>query len=82
MGRNERVGGDMSKLPSKDFWTLRDCVKSEIVKVKDSIESFKNTIVLSDEEKIFLGQAIFWLKYLESRHYVSDEKFLKKFPKS
>ena len=72
----------MNELPSKDFWTLRDCVKSEIVKAKESIESFKKVVVLSDEEKIFLGQAIFWLKYLESRHYVSDEKFLKKFPKS
>jgi hypothetical protein len=72
----------MSELPANDFWFLRDCVKEQITIAKESMEGIKKVVVLSDEEKIFLGQAIFWLKYLESRHYVSDEKFLKKFPKS
>ena len=75
---------------SEAFWDQREDWKKTLISFREAMagmvkeEGMEPTIsmnVFSEEEKIYLRQAIDWLQYLEKRHPVNDEKFLKKFPK-
>lgn len=65
---------------NKDFWMTRNSIKKDLVLIGLRLKGMSSIEKLSVEEKIYLDQAIFWLSYLQTRHPVNDEKFLKQYP--
>jgi hypothetical protein len=63
------------------FWLSRDAFKSGVDRVTETLKLVEeigtHAEVITEEEKIFLYQVTFWLKYLQSRHHISDEKLTK-----
>ena len=67
---------------SKLFWIKRDAYKRSIcISLKLLKKSIGSESPFSEEEKIYIKQSIEWLKYVQNRHSINEEKLLKKFPK-
>lgn len=66
-------------MEAKEFWDKRIYNKNQHRNALIDLREILETPTFSEEEKIYLRQAIDWLEYLEKRHPVNDEKFEKKY---